>query len=279
MQQFNDRPELMPYVRALEGRNNQTRGNEVLKALELLGIVPAIQECYRPRIRNIIVDFQPGADVNLPVFCAHYDAVKGSPGAADNASGVAVLLGLCREMPRKGVPLRIIFFDREEAWLRTPLLRLGLLGSWYYARRVDLKRVTAVYNLESCGTGDSLALWPVRRRGKPLPAVVMVTKAAQQLDMHILTAHVPWYLLSSDHQSFRWCGLENAISLSMFPAREEPVFTSILGSGGLGRMLRDRSGLPEPLCSIHTAADTSDRLSEGSLQAVLSLLIKVLEGP
>ncbi len=57
---------------------------------------------------------------------AHYDSVSGSPGADDNATGVAVLLELARAFAEQpgGAPLRLVAFDLEE---------LGFLGSRQYA--------------------------------------------------------------------------------------------------------------------------------------------------
>lgn len=57
---------------------------------------------------------------------AHYDAVPGTPGADDNATGVAVLLELARvfaAFPLK-YPVRLVAFDMEE---------YGMLGSDKYA--------------------------------------------------------------------------------------------------------------------------------------------------
>ncbi|BAY73691.1 peptidase M28 [Nostoc linckia NIES-25] len=53
---------------------------------------------------------------------AHYDTVTSSPGADDNASGVAVMLEVARLLGYRPTPrtLQLAFFDREEA---------GLLGS------------------------------------------------------------------------------------------------------------------------------------------------------
>ncbi|BAZ14232.1 peptidase M28 [Calothrix sp. NIES-4071] len=60
---------------------------------------------------------------------AHYDAVLGSPGADDNATGVAVLLELARMFTAKPAkyPLRLIAFDMEE---------YGLHGSTSYAAKL-----------------------------------------------------------------------------------------------------------------------------------------------
>ncbi len=62
---------------------------------------------------------------------AHYDAVPGTPGADDNATGVAVLLELARTFAAEPLkyPVRLVAFDMEE---------YGLLGSSQYA--ADLKQ-------------------------------------------------------------------------------------------------------------------------------------------
>ncbi|MCP2731023.1 M20/M25/M40 family metallo-hydrolase, partial [Limnofasciculus baicalensis] len=81
---------------------------------------------------------------------AHYDAVPGSPGADDNATGVAVLLELAKEFAIKPLnyPVRIVAFDMEE---------YGLLGSQQYAE--DLKQkgesLRLMISLEMLGYCDS----------------------------------------------------------------------------------------------------------------------------
>ncbi|MBI4268092.1 MAG: M28 family peptidase, partial [Chloroflexi bacterium] len=134
---------MIEYVEALASSDNRNRGRVLVAALEALGIAPTFQVCRWLRIKNIIVDFSPDTEAEKLLFSAHYDAIKSCPGANDNASGVAVLLGLCRELKHSHAPVRIVFFDREEAWLRTPVLRLGLLGSLYYVWKTDLRNIAA----------------------------------------------------------------------------------------------------------------------------------------
>ena len=267
---------LMDYVSALENRGNRERGQQVLVVLDGLGIKPVVQECRRPRIRNIIVDFSPGAGKQV-LFSAHYDAVRGSPGANDNASGVAVLLGLCHELRQTTAPVRVIFFDREEAWLRTPCLRLGLLGSFYYVWKNDPGNIVAVFNLEYCGSGELLAMWPIKSRESGRDAVRKVEQAALQLAIPFKSAHVPWTLLSSDHLAFRLRGVASALTLSLIPARQVPLLDSFVSNLSLPRLLLGRRpALPEPLSLVHTRQDTSSRLSEKSLRLMLSLLLELV---
>lgn len=272
-------PGLIEYVGALEDKDSHARGEQVLAALASMGLNPVIQACRWPRIRNIIVDFLPNSHLRRPLFSAHYDVVQGSPGANDNASGVAVLLGLCNELRYKLHPVRVVFFDREEAWLRTPMLRLGLLGSLYYVWKADLHTLAAVYNLEFCGQGDFLGIWPVKGREIDLSAVQHVTSAASRIHLPFKTAHIPWALLSSDHLSFRLRGFPNAITLSLLPSSQIPIFERLLERLRIINLIAgQRPTLPEPLHHIHSRDDTSSKINEGSLNLMLSLLLDLIRG-
>jgi hypothetical protein len=269
-------PCLMEYVTALEGKTSLARGKQVQAVLEGLGLPATIQESHRLHIKNIIVDFPPDYTGKRLLFTAHYDVLKGSPGANDNASGVSVLLGLCHLVRNTQVPLRIIFFDREEAWLRTPLFRLGLLGSLYYVGKAGVKDVSAVYNLEFCGAGDCLAIWPVRGDQTGLPSLRQVTRAAARLGLPFKSAHIPWMLLSSDHLSFRLKGIADSLTLSLLPGNQIPAFEQTLAELSLWKLARRRIKLPEPLCFIHSNEDSSSRLDESSLRLMLSLLLEIV---
>lgn len=90
------------------------------------------------RCNNIIAELpdlginkesHPGADERSSplIVGAHYDTVQGSPGADDNASGLAVLLEVARCLPERNVqsPVRLIAFCMEEE---------DLAGSLAYAK-------------------------------------------------------------------------------------------------------------------------------------------------
>ena len=81
---------------------------------------------------------------------AHYDAVPGTPGADDNATGVAVLLELARlwhQVPGRR-PLWLVAFDLEE---------YGLLGSRAYVDylRAQQQSVHLMLSLEMLGYTDA----------------------------------------------------------------------------------------------------------------------------
>lgn len=93
-----------------------------------------------------------GSQSQLPpiLISAHYDAVPGTPGADDNATGVAVLLELARTLAAEPLkyPVRLVAFDMEE---------YGLLGSSQYA--ADLKQqqqpLRLMLSLEMLGYCDA----------------------------------------------------------------------------------------------------------------------------
>lgn len=81
---------------------------------------------------------------------AHYDAVPGTPGADDNATGVAALLELARRFAAEPLnyPVRIVAFDMEE---------YGMLGSSQYAADLQQQQqpLRLMLSLEMLGYCDS----------------------------------------------------------------------------------------------------------------------------
>ncbi|WP_435417686.1 M20/M25/M40 family metallo-hydrolase [Parerythrobacter aurantius] len=98
---------------------------------------------------NIIATL-PGKDRELPAVAlmAHYDSVWGSPGAADDATGVAVILETVRAITARGPQARdivVILTDAEE---------LGLNGARdFYAKHSLAGRIGAIINVEARGGG------------------------------------------------------------------------------------------------------------------------------
>ena len=81
---------------------------------------------------------------------AHFDSVQGTPGADDNASGVAVLLEAARLLARARVGAQILFcaFNLEE---------LNMIGSSYFVKKLKSvgAKVAAMISLEMVGYTDS----------------------------------------------------------------------------------------------------------------------------
>lgn len=82
---------------------------------------------------------------------AHYDAVPGSPGAADNASGVAGLLEMAAALGENPPPMMVelVAYPNEEP----PFFRTRLMGSYVHAMRLKEEKVPVrlMIALESIG--------------------------------------------------------------------------------------------------------------------------------
>lgn len=87
----------------------------------------------------------------IVIVGAHYDSVRGSPGANDNATGVAALLGLARRFAgvQPARTLRFVAFVNEEP----PFFQTREMGSWLYAKRSRARgeHIVAMLSLETIG--------------------------------------------------------------------------------------------------------------------------------
>ncbi|MBD1906738.1 M28 family peptidase [Funiculus sociatus GB2-A5] len=119
-----DSKRLMAHVQALNYQRytQQERDrakNYLTQSLQKLGWSPNLQQ-FEGGV-NILATRQ-GTDkqAGTIIVAAHYDSVPASPGADDNASGVAVVLELARLFASRPTPrtLQLVFFDQEEAGLR-----------------------------------------------------------------------------------------------------------------------------------------------------------------
>jgi Zn-dependent M28 family amino/carboxypeptidase len=101
---------------------------------------------------NLIVTILGGrAAREIVVVGAHYDTAERTPGADDNASGVAAVLELARLAARRrpARTLRFVFFTNEEP----PYFQTEKMGSLVYARACRSRgdNVTAALSIESVG--------------------------------------------------------------------------------------------------------------------------------
>ncbi len=91
----------------------------------------------------------------IVVIGAHYDTVGGSPGADDNASGVAALLEIAHAMrdQRPARTIRFVAFTNEES----PFFWTNRMGSAIYARECRWRgdNVVAMISLEMLGCYDA----------------------------------------------------------------------------------------------------------------------------
>ncbi|MCR5878996.1 M20/M25/M40 family metallo-hydrolase [Phenylobacterium sp. J367] len=133
------------------GLQPQVRADDALASREVRGETWA----YGGRVENL-VGVLPGRDRTLPAVAlmAHYDSVPGSPGAADDAAGVAAALEIVRAIKAQGEPVRdvmVVITDGEES---------GLLGAnAFFARDPLARRIGLVLNMESRGMAGRVQMF------------------------------------------------------------------------------------------------------------------------
>ena len=102
-------------------------------------------------VRNIIGEKLGKQNNKILVVGAHYDSVDGSPGADDNASGVAALIAIANLLKTKQVDttIRFVAFCTEEP----PYFYTRQMGSWQYAKMLKERgeNIIGMFSLESIG--------------------------------------------------------------------------------------------------------------------------------
>jgi len=105
-------------------------------------------------VRNLEVEVPGRGSGPILVIGAHYDSAPGTPGANDNASGVAALIELARRLhgasPSRAIRL-VAFVNEEPPWYRT-----ANMGSVRHARALaaDGVEVAGMLSLETVGYYD-----------------------------------------------------------------------------------------------------------------------------
>jgi len=190
------------------------------------------------RTRILLADL-PGRGPDWVVVSAHIDGHPHGESAMDNATGVAVALGLARllaphvsECPRG---LRICLFSAEE-W--------GLIGSRIWLEQMDeAARQSMLINLNLDSVGGAFGLTALTSGFERLDAWVKATTA--RADLPIAT-HLP-LMANSDHANFAAHGI--------------PAVRLVAGFDAPDSNLR----------LVLTAADTRDKVHPEELDQALRL--------
>lgn len=183
-----------------------------------------------------------GASVSRIIVGAHYDSVPAGPGAADDGTGVAIVLSAARylaTLPRRDHPVDFVLFDQEE---------VGLVGSAAYATalRAEGAAVDSVHCFDMVsfdGNGDgAVELWSP---SAGLEDLYRLHGTPRGIPVRAVT------FASSDHQSFLRRG-----------------FAAV----GVGEEFVGGDHTPH----YHRATDTFDRIDFAYLGRVTRLALDVL---
>jgi hypothetical protein len=174
----------------------------LLQRMQALGLEPRAQEgvaveeprwvkgvAVGARVENLIGVLK-GSDPSLPavLLMAHSDSVPGSPGAADDAAGVASAFEVIRAFKEQGPHKRdvaVLITDGEEA---------GLLGARAFFASGDplLKHIGEVVNLEARGGGGRVNMFQMADRDGGHMA--LFAKAVGDTNANSLTSEVYKYM-------------------------------------------------------------------------------------
>jgi hypothetical protein len=187
-----------------------------------------VTEHHPEGIGSNVVGYLGGMDPVLKqeavVIGAHLDHVGMNPllmpGAHDNASGVAVLLGAVKALATAGIPLKrtvlVIAFGAEEQ---------GVKGSEFYVAHpvIPNAKTMAMLNLESVGRGESIAA----TSGTNFPQLWTVIDRLNQQYIHrevTATANANLARPREDSAHFLWAGVPT-ISFHTVDAQPLPYAT------------------------------------------------------
>jgi Zn-dependent M28 family amino/carboxypeptidase len=216
-------------------------------------------ESHGGRVRNLIAE-KPGQqpDHACIVIGAHYDTVVGTPGADDNATGVAGVLELSRllkERPQKRT-IRFVAFPHEEP----PYFYTHNMGSRRYARHMkeNGENIYAMLTLEMLGyAGEGM------KQMYPIPLMRLLGRYPKDGNFIALVSNLRSAgILSKVRKAMKEKGTVRVESLCA-PGYIPPLFLSDHSSfwkyGFPALMITDTAFLRNP--HYHSATDTVQTLN------------------
>jgi Zn-dependent M28 family amino/carboxypeptidase len=196
---------------------------------------------------------------------AHYDTVSGTPGANDNASGVAALLELARAFSgsRPQTTLRLVAFVNEEP----PYFKTDRMGSLVYARQLKTEKVvvTGMLSLETIGYYTSQA----KSQRFPLPLLHLFYPDRGDFIAFVGNPRSRT-LLRESLRVFRDAGVfpsEGLIAPSALTGVDWSDHWSFWHEGWPAVMVTDTALFRDP--AYHGAADTAKRLDYAAIARVV----------
>ena len=261
--------QLYAYVLGMEGRTNPERAEFIKAQLDKIGVGHVSAPFHKRIIKrgdttiidgeNIIVRL--GHGTKRLILAAHFDAAPQSPGANDNASGVAVLLGLIDRLQGLdlNMPIDVVFFDQYEK---------GMTGSSFYlqqfcipARHLGLIDVTLV------GNGDEVYVGPTGNSNYYL--LPFLRSAAKLLNVPFTAKD---QFPPSDYVNFVGSRLE-CIGLSIVPKGDAVRISAAIKASGKA----DSASSPRVIGVMRSPDDRSILLRPESLKLAYDFLRATIE--
>lgn len=206
------------------------------------------------------------------VVGAHYDSVRGSPGANDNASGVAALLELarCLAQGHHARTVRFVAFVNEEP----PFFATDEMGSAHYARAARARGddIRAMVALETMGyysdAAGSQKYPPMLARFYP-DRGHFIGFVSDLRSRALLKQAVAAFRAATDFP------VEHVATLASLPGIDWSDHRSFWRQGYPALMITDTAPYRYP--HYHTAQDTPDKIDYPRLARVTQGLLGMLE--
>ncbi|MFC1563338.1 M28 family metallopeptidase [candidate division KSB1 bacterium] len=186
--------------------NKKIAADYLFNILKETGLNPERQE-YRSGAENIYAVLRSTIPSDeFVIIGAHYDTVPNSPGANDNASGIAFVYGAALrliEFDERSLNFIFVFFDEEER---------GLRGSSAFAQKMqdDGLSIHSVHTIDQFGwDGDGDKAIELELPYDGIVDVYRQVLEEEDLDVPLHISDVP----ATDHTAFRRLGY-NAVGIT-----------------------------------------------------------------
>jgi hypothetical protein len=272
---------MLGLVQRLEGRSDRERFAILLEEVRARNWQYSLQE-YDHRKQygcNLIIDLFTGRPTTI-LLVAHYDIFGGSPGANDDASALSVLIDAGERIskldPSKNI--RMIFFDDEEPAIQ----RFRPLGSTKYVEEFGVEGLHAVIDLEMCGIGDAVGIWPVKGM-EDRPMVLQISEMLSRMQIpYDYGYQVPGFY--ADYEPFRSAGFLDSYCLTVFDWAERDLVRAFSESSHAELVARyvgwktlKRPVVPRLFQHYHTSADRSEFISEQALAMMSDVVVQLVK--
>ena len=223
---------------------------------------------------NLVVEI-PGSELKdeIVVIGAHYDTVPGSPGANDNASGVAVLLAAAREMAESEPhrTIRFVAFANEEP----PFFQTSDMGSYANARRSSEmgENIVAMIALDGLGYYDDSD----GSQSYPLPGLGFAYSDRADF-IGLVTRLSDLSLLKEVSQAFKdkeMIPSESAALPGFLPGVNWSDHWSFWQYDFNAMLITDTLPFRDP--AYHSAGDTPERLNYNKMSRLTTVLVHAID--
>ncbi|MEZ4851119.1 MAG: M28 family peptidase [Bacteroidia bacterium] len=259
---------LLGYIQELEGKYNFERRDIIIRWLR------------EKKIPIKLHKYATGTNIIIPATKApkfgvsgHFDVVPRSPGANDNGSSIAVIMGLLealQESPTQNIGVELMIFDEEET---------GLIGSTAYTQEFGVEDFIGLINLELVGMGNQFALWPLSIHDYN-PIASGFERFCKQSEISTLRMD-RIVMNTADHESFRDAGFEDAFTLTVISDQDKEVaahYYKALEFNVDQKTLYEIASQAPVFQHYHQPTDLSVHLSEESLQMTVEAILGVIRG-